>query len=90
MKNKRLIICALVVTVLLPSLVKNVPAQTNIVATNTTMPSRTSIVREYQKNLFLVYNDEGVAGTFFYLIDISSGVCLKTQLPSLIVNDVEC
>lgn len=89
MKNKRFIICTLVAIVLLPSLVKNVYAQTNIVATNTTMLSKASIVREYQKDLFLVYNDEGSSKTSFSLVDISTGLCHTMNLPSLIVNDVE-
>lgn len=89
MKNKRFIICTLVAIVLLPSLVKNVHAQTNIVATNTTMLSKTSIVREYQRDLFLVYNDEGSSKTSFSLVDISTGLCRTMNLPSLIVNDVE-
>ena len=89
MKNKRLVFCALVVIVLLPSLVKNVSAQTNIVATNTTMFSKASIVREYQRDLFLVYNEERLAKTSFSLVDISTGACLTMKLPSLKVNDIE-
>ena len=89
MKNKRLVFCALVVIVILPSLVKNVSAQTNIVATNTTMFSKASIVREYQRDLFLVYNEERLAKTSFSLVDISTGSCLTMKLPSLKVNDIE-
>ena len=89
MKNNQLIICFLVALVLLPSWEKSTFAQTNIVATNTTMPSKMSIVREYSRDLFLVYNDEGSARTSFSLINISTGTCLTMNLPSIIVNDIE-
>ena len=88
-KNKGLIIMLLGLLVFFPVLVKNASAQTNIVATNTTMSSRTSIVREYTSNLFLVYNNEGSGNTSFNLIDMSTGFCQTMYLQGMTVNDFE-
>lgn len=69
--------------------VKNATAQTNIVAMNTTMSSKTSIVREYTGDIFLVYNYDGGVNNSFNLVDVSTGLCLTMYVPGIMANDVE-
>ena len=83
-----LIIYILLAFALLPALIGKVSAQTNIVEINSTMTSKGSIVREYSRNLYLVYNSDGYLFSF-NLIDVSTGVCNTFYLPSLSVNDFE-
>lgn len=89
MKNKVLIIRLLTVFALLQMPVKNATAQTNIVAMNTTMSSKTSIVREYTGDIFLVYNYDGGVNNSFNLVDVSTGLCLTMYVPGIMANDVE-
>ncbi len=89
MKNKVLIIQLLAVFALLQMPVKNATAQTNIVAMNTTMSSKTSIVREYTGDIFLVYNYDGGVNNSFNLVDVSTGLCLTMYVPGIMANDVE-
>lgn len=85
MKNKTLITCILTAFVVLSSQFQNLSAQNNIVDMSTTIHSRGSIVREYRKDVFLVYNDDRT----FNLIEILTGSCLTINLPSITVNDFE-
>lgn len=84
-KNKTLITCILTAFVVLSSQFQNLSAQNNIVDMSTTIQSRGSIVREYRKDVFLVYNDDRT----FNLIEILTGSCLTINLPSITVNDFE-
>lgn len=89
MRRKVLIIYALFAFAILPTLVGNVAAQTNIVEMSSVLQSRASIVRVYTKNLSLVYNQDGQGNYTFNLIDVLTGFCYTMYLPGMTVNDVE-
>ncbi len=55
-----------------------------------TIPFNTkeSIIREYQENVFIVYNSDGVDRTVNY-VDLNSLVTVSAQLPTVDISDFE-
>lgn len=85
MKNNLL---ATVVVILAIATLQTVHAQ-NIVAFSPQISSKQSIVREYSKQLFVVYNHAGGNVQSFNLINFSTGTCRQMPTPNLDVNDME-
>lgn len=85
MKNKLL---AFMIVMVLAALSQRVQAQ-NIIAEMPYKISKVSIVREYDRYNFLVYNNESGVDKSFNLIDISTNVCNTMDVSYLDVNDME-
>lgn len=88
LKNKTLIMILVAVIFLLPATIQKTQAQ-NTVAEIVPKYSKSSIVREYQKNQFLVYNYDGVGNNTFNLINIATNSCIIFPVGNLEVNDME-
>ncbi len=61
----------------------------NVIAGVPSMISDNSIVREFDKNVFLVFNDDGNANYSFNLLDLSAGTCHTMDVAGLEVADME-
>ena len=61
----------------------------NVIAGIPSMRSVKSIVREYDKNSFLLYNDDGANNNSFNLIDLNVGTCHTMYVAGLDVSDME-
>ena len=85
MKNKLL---AFVIVMVLAALSQRIQAQ-NIIAEIPDKISKESIVREYDRYNFIVYNNEGGGHNSFNLIDFSTNVCHTMYVPYLEVKDME-
>lgn len=88
MKNKTLIMILVAVIFLLPATIQKTLAQ-NTVAEIVPKYSKSSIVREYAKNSFLAYNDDGNNNKSFNLINLATNTYDSLPVGNLMVHDME-